>query len=197
MGSTAASNLGLVPPRRLGALLAGRRDLHGFTVEDMARRSMGRFTRARLEDIEEGRGELDDADIEALSLLYEFNSTAPSAQRSRLIVADDEDLPLDLGPSVFTPEVTRSVMQRYIALLYLLRNQPVGDFLQLRADDLAMLASAFRMTEVDVRELLERIMAEDIAIVGEYAERMRRRLVVPAAGLLVGPTPSGMLVLVK
>ena len=30
-----------------------------------------------------------------------------------------------------------------------------------------------------------------------HAERMRRRLVVPAAGLLVGPTPVGALVLVK
>ena len=44
MSITMASNLGLVPKRRLGTLLATRREGYGYTLEDMARRSMGRFT---------------------------------------------------------------------------------------------------------------------------------------------------------
>ncbi len=197
MAITMASNLGLVPRKRLGALLAERRELYGYTVADMARRSMGRFTESDLDSIESGVVSLDDVAIEALSLLYEFNSTPPTQQRSRLIIADDEDFPLPMGPESFTDDVIDSVLQRYTALLYLLRNAPVGEPLALRGDDVVMLASAFNRTEDDIAERLTRLMDEDTEILGELAERMRRRLVVPAAGLLVGPTPAGMLVLVK
>lgn len=197
MGLTAATTFGLVPHRRLGAMLAERREMHGYDLSDMARRSMGQFSSADLEEIEAGARVLDDAQIEALSLIYEFNSMPPSAQRSRLIIADDEDLPTTLSAEDFTDELVISVLQRYVALLHLLRSKPIGEILQVRADDAAMLASAFNRTEVDVRAMLERIMLHDSEIIEHHAERMRRRLVVPAAGLLVGPTPVGMLVLVK
>ena len=197
MAITMASNLGLVPQKRLGALLADRRELYGYTVADMARRSMGRFTESDLESIESGVVTLDDVAIEALSLLYEFNSAPPTQQRSKLIIADDEDFPIPMGPEAFSTEVIVSVLQRYTALLYLLRNQPVGETLALRGDDVAMLAEAFKRTDDDIALELTRIMRDDISIVSEFAERMRRRLVVPAAGLLVGPTPAGMLILVK
>lgn len=192
-----ASNLGLVPQRRLGALLADRRELYGYTMADMARRSMGRFTEAELEAIESGGVTLDDSAIEALSLLYEFNSAPPTQQRSRLIIADDEDLPVHVGADAFDDELITSVLQRYVALLHLLRSTPVGQQLPLRGDDTTMLANAFDLTELEIATRLQRIMERDVELVGEQAERMRRRLVVPAAGLLVGPTPVGMLVLVK
>lgn len=195
--STMASNLGLVPRRRLGALLADRREMYGYTMADMARRSMGRFSESDLEAIESGGVTLDDAVIEALSLLYEFNSTPPTQQRSRLIIADDEDLPMHISRDAFDEDLVTSVLQRYVALLHLLRNRPVGEDLPLRGDDLQMLAEAFNLTELEVSNRLHSIMKLDVELVSEQAERMRRRLVVPAAGLLVGPTPVGMLVLVK
>lgn len=197
MSTSMASNLGLVPQRRLGALLADRRELYGYTIVDMARRSMGRFTAPELEAIESGGVTLDDAAIEALSLLYEFNSAPPTQQRSRLIIADDEDVPVHVGPEAFDDDLIASVLQRYVALLHLLRNTPVGQRLPLRSDDTAMLANAFDLTELEISTRLQRIMETDGEAVSEQAERMRRRLVVPAAGLLVGPTPIGMLVLVK
>ena len=58
-------------------------------------------------------------------------------------------------------------------------------------------AAAFNQSEHEMSERLHHIMDHDHVLVGEQAERMRRRLIVPAAGLLVGPTPAGMLVLVK
>ena len=88
-------------------------------------------------------------------------------------------------------------MVRYVALLYLLRNEPVGEKLALRSDDIEMLADAFDRSYALIVEEIEQIMFVDVALLGEQAELMRRRLVVPAAGLLVGPTPAGMLVLVK
>lgn len=90
-----------------------------------------------------------------------------------------------------------SVLQRYVALLYLLRNCEVGERLSLRVEDVDVLGAAFAMTSDEVSTVLYKIMDEDDTMLGEMAERMRRRLVVPAAGLLVGPTPAGMLVLVK
>ena len=198
MAITMAANLGLVPQRRLGALLAQRRELYGYTVADMARQSGGRFTESELEAIEHGVVTLDDVAIEALSLIYEFNSSPPTQSRSRLINADDEDLPQTLGGlDAFNDDLITSVLRRYVALLYLLRNKPVGDRLPLRGDDNAMLAAAFNESETAMAERLHHIMDHDDVLVGEQAERMRRRLIVPAAGLLVGPTPAGMLVLVK
>lgn len=197
MATMLATNLGLVPQRRLGALLGNRRELYGYTIEDMARRSIGRFTPTELEAIEAGTVPLDDATVEALGLLYEFNSTPPTHQRSKLIIADDEDLPLPISSEAFSAELRTSVLQRYVALLYLLRNEELGQVLALRVEDVAVLASAFSMSPREATDELEAIMADDAAVVGEMAERMRRRLVVPAAGLLVGPTPVGMLVLVK
>jgi len=197
MATIAASTLGLVPQRRLGALLERRRQGHGYDLADMARRSMGRFTALELEAIEAGDVVLDDHQIEALSLIYEFNSMPPAAQRSRLILADDEDLPTTLGALDFTDELIQSVMQRYVALLYLLRGREVGEMLQVRCDDVAMLASAFNHTVPDTLARLEAIMSDELDVVADHVERMRLRLVVPAAGLLVGPTPAGMLVLVK
>ncbi len=197
MSISLASNLGLVPRRRLGALLADRREVYGYSMEDMARRSMGRFSLGDLEHIESGAVSLDDSDIEALSLLYEFNSAPPTPQRSRLILADDEDVPVLDGPDPYDDALITSVLQRYVALLYLLRSRPVGEPLPLRGDDTAMLAGAFNLTEADMGDRLLNIMEHDTVLVGEQADRMRRRLVVPAAGLLVGPTPAGMLVLVK
>jgi hypothetical protein len=197
MSSLIASDIGLVPRRRLGTLLAERRELYGYTVADMARRSMGQFSESRLEAIELGQGDLDDVAIEALSLVYEFNSRPPSKQRSHLIIADDEYIPVSISADAFDSTLVSAVLQRYVALLYLLRNQTVGEGLPLRGDDTSMLASAFRCDEEVILSELDRIIAEDMALIGEYADRMRRRLVVPAAGLLVGPTPAGMLVLVK
>lgn len=192
-----ATAMGLVPPRRLGSLLAQRRTMHGCDLSDMAHRSRGRFSRADLEAAEAGTVQLDDATIEALALLYEVNSTPPSAQRSRLVIADEEDNPGATFVYGFTDDVVVTILQRYVALIYLMRNRPVGEVLRVRSDDAKILASAFGRSEADVVAALERIMTDDREIVEENADRMRRRLIVPAAGLLVGPSPMGMLVLVK
>jgi hypothetical protein len=197
MATMLDSSLGLVPQRRLGALLGDRREMYGYTVADMALRSSGRFTPRELESIEAGTVPLDDATVEALGLLYEFNSTPPTYQRSKLIIADDEDMPVPVPHDQFSDDLRTSVLQRYVALLYLLRSAEVGDMLRLRVEDVTTLSEAFDLTGQEVMELVETLMRDDTTAVGALSDRMRRRLVVPAAGLLVGPTPKGMLVLVK
>ncbi len=197
MAITLTSNLGLVPQQRLGALLARRRELYGYSVADMARQSGGRFSESDLAAIESGAVAVDDAAIEALSLIYEFNSSPPTQSRSKLIIADDEDVPFGLAADAFDDALIETVLQRYLALLYLLRNTEVGEPLRLRNDDSAMLAMAFNASEADMTERLMIMMETQVEPISRQAELMRRRLVVPAAGLLVGPTPAGVLVLVK
>ncbi len=197
MATLLDSSLGLVPQRRLGTLLGDRREMYGYTIADMALRSSGRFTPKELESIEAGNVPLDDATVEALGLLYEFNSTPPTHQRSKLIIADDEDLPIPVPEDEFSTDLRTSVLQRYLGLLYLLRKTEVGEVLPLRVEDVGTLAEAFDLSVMEITDTLEQLMRTDMAIIGELSDRMRRRLVVPAAGLLVGPTPAGMLVLVK
>jgi transcriptional regulator with XRE-family HTH domain len=196
MATMTAPNLSLVPRRRLGALLSQRREMHGYTLDDMARRSIGQFTVAELAQIEAGEAMLDDHALEALGLLYEFNSTPPIPQRSKLIIATVEDLPLSAGLDPLDPQLQRHVLSRYIGLLYLLRGLSVGDDLPLRGDDLGVLAEAFSVSPGEVQSWLG-VVVSDVAAVAEHVERLRRRMTVPAAGLLVGPTPAGMLVLIK
>lgn len=196
MAISSPSMLSLVPGRRLGALLKQRRESHGYTLDDMARRSIGQFTVMELAGIEAGDTNLDDDSLEALSLLYEFNSTPPIPQRSRLIIASDEEIPVAVGLEVDDPATSHLVMSRYLALLYLLRNLSVGDDLPLRGDDLAVLADAYGLSAEDIAEKLGALVS-NLEELADQVERLRRRLVVPAAGLLVGPTPSGVLVLVK
>lgn len=196
MAISSPSMLGLVPARRLGALLHDRREMHGYTLDDMARRSIGQFTVMELASIEAGEANLDDDALEALSLLYEFNSTPPIPQRSRLIIASDEEIPVSVGLEPDDPATSQLVLRRYLALLYLLRNLQVGDELPLRGDDLAVLADAYSLSPEEVAARLGELVS-NLEALADQVERLRRRLVVPAAGLLVGPTPSGVLVLVK
>jgi transcriptional regulator with XRE-family HTH domain len=196
MAISSPSMLGLVPARRLGVLLRDRREMHGYTLDDMARRSIGQFTVMELASIEAGEANLDDDALEALSLLYEFNSTPPIPQRSRLIIASDEEIPVSVGLEPDDPATSQLVLRRYLALLYLLRNLQVGDELPLRGDDLAVLADAYSLSPEDVAARLGELVS-NLEALADQVERLRRRLVVPAAGLLVGPTPSGVLVLVK
>lgn len=197
MSLTLSSSLGLVPHRRLGSLLAERRNLYGYSVADMSRASAGRFSETELDAIERGLVPLDDVTIEALSLLYEFNSAPPTQQRSRLVISDEEDVPADIVGTTFTDEQAVLLLRRFVALLYLLRGKAVGEVLPLRGDDTQVISAALERDEASVILAINRIMAEDAVAVGELADRMRHRLVVPAAGLVVGPTPAGMLLLVK
>ena len=59
----------LIPSRRLGALLSNARAAKGFTLEDLAARSNGRFTLATLSSIERGTRDVSDEDARKLSAI--------------------------------------------------------------------------------------------------------------------------------
>lgn len=188
-------HVGLIPQRRLGRMLRERRETFGYSVEDMARRSRARFSAAQIVELESGNYPLDDMSVEALSLLYEFNSSPATPQRSRLIVDPDEYFP-GAGEAMDEYSIDR-LLCRYMGLLYIMRQRPVGEALPLREKDLSAIGEAFGVSDEHVQDRLQTLMATHVGLITDYADRLRRRLSIPAAGLLVGPTPVGVLILVK
>ncbi len=185
----------LVPPGRLAALLIERRRAAGLTLVEMSQRSAGRFSPSALERVERGRTVVDDADVSALTDLYGIENGRLVPERSQLVL----DLPkqrIRVGDMAVRVDdsTADAVLQRYVSLLYLLRNEPPGRKLTLRDDDLDLLGSTFNRAETGLRDQLYAIMAaHDTAT---QTRRFSRKLAVSAAGLLVGVTVAGSFVII-
>ncbi|MEM7095379.1 MAG: helix-turn-helix transcriptional regulator [Actinomycetota bacterium] len=184
----------LVPPGRLGALLIEHRQRAGCSVADLAARSP-RFSPSELDRLERGGTELADRDVEAVLGLYGVDLTAGTYGRSQLVV----DLPahtVAVGDTKlrFDAPTADVVLERYVSLLYLLREQPVGTQLPLRAADLDTLGSTLDRPELTLIDDLHAIMG-DRRTVGR-TRRLSRRPRVLRAGVLVGATVVGALVMI-
>lgn len=190
-----ASELTLVPPRRLGVLLLERRLAAGTTIDELAARSGGRYRVSDLIDVEQGRRFLADDTVAELARLYQVDVSTVVPARSVLVVdldagslgVDHEVLSLPDGGDLDT------VLDRYLALLHLLRGTRPGTRLPLREADLDALAMAL---EGSVTQIERRLAALMLAGGGRQYPSLRERLAVPAAGLLVGLTTVGALVLI-
>ena len=185
----------LVPPARLGALMIARRSAQGLDVAEMARRSSGMFTPAFLENAERGRVALDDRIIGHLVGLYEVNSGPVVPQRSELVLDIDRHQ-LSVGGTAVSFDSLHSedVLERYVSLIYLLRGLDYGSDLVLRDRDLDLLASSLGATESDVRRDILGLLAAPDSV--QRAKAVGKGKMVAAAGLLVGLTAFGTLVLV-
>ena len=86
------------------------------------------------------------------------------------------------------------VLQRYVSLLYMLREQPVGSELPLRSNDLETLSVTLERPEARLITDLHSIMG-DRRTVGRTRRLSRRRRVLQA-GLLVGASLAGSLIIV-
>ncbi len=187
---------GLVPPRRLGALLSERRRAEGVDLAQVAARSRGLFDVRELDAIERGRVELSDDLIAAVTELYAVESGPVVPHRSQLVI-DLRGPELRVGRTVapLPGEPTADeLLGRYLSLLYLLRSRRPGTPLPLRTADLETLSDALLVTVDDVRSRLSGLMVQPE--VAARAGRFKARLVVPAVGLLVGVTAVGSLILV-
>lgn len=96
------------------------------------------------------------------------------------------------GPSP-TPD---QVLAIYLSLVYTLRNAEPGTPLTLRRGDLDVLAEVLRLGQPDVTRRLADLMAEPDGEVRRGTERLRRRVLLPVAGIVVAVTALGALVLV-
>ena len=189
----------LVPPARLGRLLAERRAATGRSAVEVAGASHGWFSPDDLAQIEAGDRVLTDAEIAAVTELYGVAVEELVPQRSvltidldeRQIAAGDEQRRLrgrDPEPD--------EVLATYLSILYALRHAVPGTPLTLRHADLEVLSRALRLAPLEVEERLSGLMVDpDRALVARTTE-LRRRVLVPVAGVVVAVLAAGALVLV-
>ena len=187
----------LVPPNRLADLLTATRLAAGLALGDIEERAAGRFSVGELQLIESGGLTLADEDLRAIAPLYgvDLGAVAPSRAvleidraEGRLVVADTQQR--------FLPgDDDRQIMLRYLALVYRLRDQTPGAVLPARVDDLDILAQVFGIDSDLVRHELQSLMIGASREIRSLHRSHRRRVAIPAIGILVALTAAGGLLL--
>ncbi len=190
----------LAPPRRLGNLLSGARGDAGVTIEELAERSSD-LTVGRLISIEQGSVEIGDRELGQVAELYGVNVTTMVPPRSELVVDLDEGVlrvdgrrsATELGEGADRYEV----LSRYLALVCSMRQLEPGTKLTLRTNDLEVLGKALRVGERSLRADLESLMRNPSDLVGWRYRLLSRKVLLPAAGILVSFCGVAALVMVS
>ena len=187
----------LVPPRRLGTFLRQSRVAAGEDLADVASRSQ-LLTVEELDRLEHGRRELDDRVLRDVIDAYGVDEAELLPQRSRLVIDLDEGrISVDAARVEMDGDVAPdAVLIRYLALIHRLREVPVGTSIKIRELDIGILASALSLDGSEVERRLRRLMTADDGRVKESERQLRRRVLVPLAGVVVATTSIGVLLLV-
>jgi transcriptional regulator with XRE-family HTH domain len=193
----------LVPPVRLGRLLRDTREAQGESIPALVRRSGLAYDDEWFERLESGGVALDEALVRWVGALYGIGASEIVPARSQLVIDLDEGL-IAVGarrvPLPNTPGTTtnaESLLGNYLGLVYLLRDLPPGTPIPMREVDIAVLAQALQRDDRDVRTALARLISSDRDGLVLRSSSLRRRVVVPVAGILVGLTAVGGLLLVR
>lgn len=188
----------LVPPVRLGRLLREAREANNQTLSYLVRRSGLAFDEGWLEAVEDGKQDLDEPLVRWLAELYGVGAGELVPARSELIIDLDEASVTAGGLRVPLERVdTDHVLTNYLALVHLLRGVPAGTPVVLRDADITVLSHALHRNRRDIHVELDRLASMSVRAVDARARSLRRRVVVPLAGILVGLTSLGGLVLVR
>ncbi len=185
----------LVPPRRLGNLLRQARVAAGLNLADLAVHT--ELTTVDLDDLEHGRRLVDDALLDELVKLYGVEDAGLVPERSQLIIDLDEGRIAVARSDISVGEMSEpdAILARYLALVYRLRELPIGSPIGLRDVDLDVLSTALKLETTDIEGRLKRLMADEDEIEKDQ-RRIRRRLLLPLVGVVIAATASGVLVLV-
>ena len=190
-------DLPLVPPARLGALLTDQRTRRGLTLDELVVATEVPFSADELRRIEQGQMALTDDQVHRLMHAYEAQSGPVIPERSELVVDLDHGALLAGRKTRILPEDATfdDILGRYLSLLYLMRGIEPGRKLALRGDDLEVLSDALERNIAEIEGRLFDLMMP--GEVGPWLSRVRHRLAIPAAGILVGLTTVGSLVFVQ
>jgi hypothetical protein len=189
----------LMPPKRLGSLLAAARVSRGFSLVEAAEAAGGQLSSRDLLEVETGCRQVLDPELRALTGLYGIPTTSLIPERSILVIDLDEGV-LAAGAQrvVLGGDVVqeREVLGRYLAMLYAMRGVAPGQHVTLRAPDLEVLGTALRRPAEQLEsELLEMMVGQGIGLEPRI-QRLRGRVLIPAIGLVVAATAAGLLLLV-
>ena len=192
----------LVPPVRLGRLLHQAREAQGRTPSDLARGCGLAYDEAWFSELEAGRVTLDEPLVKWVSALYGVDAGELAPSRSHLIIDLDEGVIAAGARSVPLPGGHHAprfeqVLTNYLALVYLLRGVDVGTPIPLREIDIDVLAHSLQRNRRDVQSSLGRLVSSESTAVSTRSSQLRRRVIVPVAGILVGLTAVGGLLLVR
>ncbi len=186
----------VVPPRRLGQLLAEARQASGTSLEVLTEELERQGVRVDLTRVEAGQVQLDESQIARVADVYGVETSSLVPSRSRLVV--------DLSEGVIQDERTQAAFQvaperdetlrRYLALVYEMRKQPPGSDLSLRVEDMEVLADVFDTRANDIESDLRRLIAGEAPAIESERSWLSARVLVPAAGVLVAVTAVGALV---
>lgn len=185
----------LIPSARFGAVLSSHRRERGLDVVELAGQSHGAFTATQLADAERGRIPNDDATRSALAALYQLDTSAALPKRSELIVdLDGRQLAVGDQSVVVRSDEVDHVLERYLSLLYLLRDARPGTELSLRDPDLDVLSNSLEIELAALERRLGQLMVgEDVP---RLLSRLRSRILLPAAGVLVAACAVGSFVII-
>lgn len=188
------TSLPLVPPARLAALLRARRQQENVDVATIAERSFGLFDVHDIELLESGRSPLTEETIRSVTQLYDLGAGPVVPGRSRLIVD------LDMGTIEADGELSHlpraeppAVLERYLALVYVMRGVQPGNKIALRRDDMEVLADALDLSPGDVESRVAALMTSPV--ISRRTRRLSRKLSVPGVGILIGFTTMGAVIL--
>lgn len=190
----------LVPPKRLGHVLAEARLAGGFSLEEAAQALGGQWTPLDLLEVETGRRLLQDPQVKEIAGLYEVPTSTLIPARSRLIV-DITEGTLAVGGETVQFEQSeverRDVLSRYLSMVYAMRDITPGKPVPLRLPDLEVLEGVFTTPRRDLEDELRELMVDRTGTVKHRTRTLRGRVMVPIAGILVAATTVGSLVLVS
>ena len=144
--------------RRLAVLLAERRRQSGTTLRALARSSGGAFTTRELRQIEAARQPLDRARAEEVARLYGVDLGAVTPDRLPLEI-DPRGVVSTGGSAIsFEPDDVDSLLTNYLRLVRSLRGQEKPQAIQLRRNDVEVLALYLELPGEVVVERLAGLM---------------------------------------
>lgn len=190
----------LLPPKRLGSLLAEARLAGGYSLVEAADSLGSDWSPVELLEVETGLRPVLDPDLEVLTDLYGIQTTSLIPERSRLVI-DLEEGVLGVGSRQVVlgghTSQDREVLGEYLAMVYAMRDLPPGMSVPLRTPDLEVLGSALHRPTEDLEAELRQMMLDAGVVVEPRMRRFKNRLLIPAIGLVVAATTAGMLLLVN
>ena len=190
----------LVPPRRLGQLLATARVKGGYSLDEASAAMGSDWSSLALLEIETGHRPVLDNDLATLTKLYGIPTSTLIPKRSHLMVDLDEGV-IEVGDrsARLDGDVVerREVLTRYLSMVYAMRDVKPGQAVPLRLPDLEILSGVLGAPRRQVEDELRTLMVTQVATIGKRTSSLRGRLLIPVLGVVVAVTAVGTLLLVS
>lgn len=190
----------LLPPKRLGTLLAEARLDGGYSLAEAAEALGPTWSPLTLLEVETGRRPVMDPEVAALTELYGIETTSLIPERSHLVI-DLTEGTLAAGDRTTRFESDsverREVLAQYLAMVYAMRDVSPGVAVPLREPDLEILEGVLGSPRRVIESELRAMMLRPDGPVAHRMGRLRGRVLIPVIGVVVAVTAVGTLLFVS